>query len=246
MGPGLVTECQRRRCRSTGIGGRRRPGSSGFAAPTASLRPLRSRLSSPRVLLVAPPSTWHGYEDRLQEEGEINLLCQVSQIRELGRYLALHPDAIVADVNAEAAAELRDLVAEWRIPVIFLGGSEHRLDEVSRLPKGGAILPRECGSAEVAAAIRASMAGLVSIDPRVLAAVHVGGHSEGEDRSLSTREREVLNLIAAGMPNKQIALKLGISPHTAKFHVAGVLQKLGAASRTEAVSTGVRRGLLSL
>jgi DNA-binding NarL/FixJ family response regulator len=64
--------------------------------------------------------------------------------------------------------------------------------------------------------------------------------------ALSGREREVLQLIAEGLPNKQIALRLGISPHTAKFHVAGVLQKLGAASRTEAVSTGLRRGWVSL
>ncbi|MCC6386326.1 MAG: response regulator transcription factor [Dehalococcoidia bacterium] len=63
---------------------------------------------------------------------------------------------------------------------------------------------------------------------------------------LTAREREVLTLMAAGLPNKTIALRLGISEHTAKFHVGTVLAKLGAASRTEAVMTAARRGLLPL
>lgn len=68
----------------------------------------------------------------------------------------------------------------------------------------------------------------------------------GTSGELTPREREVLALMAAGLPNKTIALRLGISEHTAKFHVGTVLAKLGAASRTEAVMTAARRGLLPL
>ena len=63
---------------------------------------------------------------------------------------------------------------------------------------------------------------------------------------LTPREREVLELLAHGLSNRQIAERLGISEHTAKFHVAAISGKLGAASRTEAVSRGVRRGLITL
>jgi DNA-binding CsgD family transcriptional regulator len=69
----------------------------------------------------------------------------------------------------------------------------------------------------------------------------------GEDApELTAREREVLRMIADGAANKVIAWKLGVSEHTVKFHVASILAKLGAATRTEAVSIGMRRGLVPL
>ena len=64
--------------------------------------------------------------------------------------------------------------------------------------------------------------------------------------SLTERELHVLQLLAQGLANKQIALALGISEHTVKFHVSGIYAKLGAASRTEAVRMGVRQGLITL
>src|SRR5216683_2649955 len=63
---------------------------------------------------------------------------------------------------------------------------------------------------------------------------------------LTRREREVLQMLAAGLANKEIAARLAISDHTVKFHVASILGKLGASTRTEAVSAGIRRGLVLL
>jgi DNA-binding NarL/FixJ family response regulator len=63
---------------------------------------------------------------------------------------------------------------------------------------------------------------------------------------LTRREREVIQMLASGLGNKEIAARLNISDHTVKFHVASILGKLGAASRTEAVSLGIRRGLVLL
>jgi DNA-binding NarL/FixJ family response regulator len=63
---------------------------------------------------------------------------------------------------------------------------------------------------------------------------------------LTDREIEVLQLLAQGMANKQIALQLGISEHTVKFHISGIYTKLGATNRTAAVRLGVRRGLILL
>jgi DNA-binding CsgD family transcriptional regulator len=63
---------------------------------------------------------------------------------------------------------------------------------------------------------------------------------------LTEREAEVLQLLAQGLANKQIAITLGISEHTVKFHVSGIYAKLGATNRTEAVRLGVRQGLIVL
>ena len=64
--------------------------------------------------------------------------------------------------------------------------------------------------------------------------------------ALTPRELEVLRMMADGAANKIIAWKLGVSEHTAKFHVASILAKLGAASRTEAVTIGIRKGMVLL
>jgi DNA-binding NarL/FixJ family response regulator len=63
---------------------------------------------------------------------------------------------------------------------------------------------------------------------------------------LTPREQEVLRMLALGLANRQIASRLNISEHTIKFHVAAILGKLGAASRTEAVAIGIRHGLILL
>ena len=64
--------------------------------------------------------------------------------------------------------------------------------------------------------------------------------------ALTPRELEILGMMAEGLRNRAIATHLGISGYTVKFHVASILAKLGAASRTEAVTLGVRHGLISL
>ncbi|HEV8358008.1 MAG TPA: LuxR C-terminal-related transcriptional regulator [Gemmatimonadales bacterium] len=74
----------------------------------------------------------------------------------------------------------------------------------------------------------------------------LGAPAVEEGTSLTPRELEVIRLMALGLGNKTIARELGISTHTAKFHVASVLAKLGAHSRTEAVSQGIRQGLVPL
>ena len=70
--------------------------------------------------------------------------------------------------------------------------------------------------------------------------------SEIEAETLTSRELQVLELMAEGLPNKAIARRLGISDQTVKFHVASISGKLGASNRTDAVRRAVRRGLLTL
>jgi DNA-binding NarL/FixJ family response regulator len=106
-----------------------------------------------------------------------------------------------------------------------------------------------CGP-EIVAAIEAAAAGLVVLDAtgietllRAPSAVSASG-SEALVEALTPRELEVLQLLAAGLGNKEIASRLAISEHTVKFHVASIMGKLGAASRTEAVTLGIRHGLI--
>ena len=85
----------------------------------------------------------------------------------------------------------------------------------------------------------------VVVSERVLAtAAPVTASPEGT--ALTPRELEVLRLVAGGLGNKEIAAELDLSTHTVKYHLASVLAKLGVRSRTEAVSRGIRTGLLSL
>jgi DNA-binding NarL/FixJ family response regulator len=111
-----------------------------------------------------------------------------------------------------------------------------------------AVLPRRLRQEELAAAVRAAAAGLIVIHPDDIDAyfpVRPGGGTGGiPQEPLTGREREVLRAMAGGLSNKEIASHLGISDNTVKFHVGSIMGKLGAASRTEAVMTAVRRGLV--
>ena len=110
------------------------------------------------------------------------------------------------------------------------------------------VISREATAEEIESAIQAVHAGLVAITAgsltELLRDVRPAGDALAEP--LSDRELEVLNLIAEGQSNKLIAHSLGISEHTVKTHVASILAKLGAGSRTEAVSQAIRRGLVML
>jgi DNA-binding NarL/FixJ family response regulator len=112
-----------------------------------------------------------------------------------------------------------------------------------------AMLPPDASAAEIVAAIHAAAAGMALVDPADLDRwVAAGSPAAAADTgaTLTARELEVLRMLADGAANKNIAWKLGISEHTVKFHVAQILAKLNAGTRTEAVTVGVRRGLILL
>jgi len=96
---------------------------------------------------------------------------------------------------------------------------------------------------EVALVGTAEDADLV-VSERVVATAAPGAVAQGG--ALTARELEVLRLVARGLSNKEIAADLRITTHTVKYHLAAVLEKLGVRSRTEAVSLGVRKGLVPL
>ena len=161
-------------------------------------------------------------------------------------------DLIVVEPGDLADDLLGNLIALARaedVPLLWLGvptADLHHLESRS----GGMISPN-AEAETLIAAIRAVAAGLRVIDGALGDVTDTGRASTGvvatvEGSPLSRREREVLGLVAAGLPNKTIARELGISDHTVKFHVSSLLTKLDAGSRTEAVTIATRLGILSL
>ncbi len=125
---------------------------------------------------------------------------------------------------------------------------------ISRLLRSSvrAILSRESDPDDVLSAIYAVYDGLVLLSTATaenLAAVYGDQPLEVEDEvseEITSRETEVLRMLAEGLVNKEIAARLGISEHTVKFHISSILDKLGASTRTEAVTLGIRRGLIPI
>ena len=113
-----------------------------------------------------------------------------------------------------------------------------------------AILPRYATPEEIIAAIQAAATGLVALHPDVfdsmLSRIRPGQQSELDPSGqiLTPREIEVLRMIADGLGNKEIASKLSISDHTVKFHISSIFAKLSASNRAEAVTLGIRHGLI--
>ena len=125
---------------------------------------------------------------------------------------------------------------------------------ISHLLRGDvrAILSRESVPEEVLSAIYAAHDGLVLLSTaaaETLAAVYGDQPLEIENEfseEITSRETDVLRMLAEGLVNKDIAVRLGISEHTVKFHISSILDKLGASTRTEAVTLGIRRGLIPI
>lgn len=161
---------------------------------------------------------------------------------------AFDPDAVVWDLGPapEASADA-PAIQDLDGPVIALSDDGARLAEAVAAGARGA-LPRESDAASLVAALHAVAQGLMVVDPAFANAVMPaqGELTEDPAEELTRRELAVLQLLAEGLSNKQVARRLGISEHTVKFHVATIFSKVGAHSRTEAVTRAARLGLIVL
>jgi DNA-binding NarL/FixJ family response regulator len=173
-----------------------------------------------------------------------------------GQLVDAEPDVVLvetaADTHEELLSALEDSEVAQECAVIVLS-EQPKAALFSRALRAGvrAVLPREVTPEQLRAALEAAAAGLVVVHPAELETVlpaPVGSPAALDElpEPLTPREREVLQMLATGLANKEIAARLVISEHTVKFHVASILGKLGASTRTEAVSTGIRRGLVLL
>ena len=169
---------------------------------------------------------------------------------------AVATDAVDQIVPADAHAivwDADDVVPsrtdlDLGLPVVLLVRSDA---DAGRLTGAAAVLRRDVDAERLGAALVAVRAGLRCIDDRLTelprAAVPMSPpKGDGPREPLTAREVEVLGLLAEGRSNREIAIALEISVHTAKFHVDRILLKLEASSRTDAVVRAVRLGLLTL
>jgi DNA-binding NarL/FixJ family response regulator len=207
-----------------------------------------------RVLIVAAyASVRAGLHSLLAGADDMEIVAEASGSAEGERLLPeSRPDVVLADDLPEDRARLLALLAEGDAALVLLGEARDGFRALAGAPlPGWAFLLKDAGGAEIAGAVRAASAGLIALDRSLVpwADAARAERNSTVDRpgdTLTAREREVLALLARGLPNKQIAARLAISLHTVKFHVASVLAKLGASSRTEAVTLGARRGAVSL
>lgn len=156
----------------------------------------------------------------------------------------------MADVTVIDDAALESHAVDPAIPGVLLSRRPGRQQAAGNVL---AVLPASTDDLLVAAAIRLVAAGYritrQAAPVEALDDFHGDAAEETSDDAsarpvLSPREAEVLALLAEGAPNKVIARRLNISVHTAKFHVAAILVKLGAANRTDAIATAMRQGLV--
>lgn len=165
-----------------------------------------------------------------------------------------------ADVLLVEASTLADSAARGGVEWAAAGGPVVMLihnftpEAVADALRAGvkAVLGSSRTGPEIIAAVEAAAAGLVVLDPSGMddllraPTAAAGSNAANLVEPLTPREIEVLQLLAAGLGNKEIASRLSISEHTAKFHVAAIMGKLGASSRTEAVTLGIRHGLIMI
>jgi len=195
-----------------------------------------------RVVIIAPsPALRAGLRALLSSDEEIRVLLEAGQW-----------DDAIADINeadvvitpASSASFLDDEVtASCPASILILSDDPLRGRQLARSGSAWGILPLEASSDELRAAIHALAQGLVVGERQLLFA------SDDEtlaNSPLTDRETEVLALLSRGLANKQIAVSLGISEHTVKFHVSSIYAKLNVTNRTEAVHAGLRGGWIAL
>jgi DNA-binding NarL/FixJ family response regulator len=164
------------------------------------------------------------------------------------------PDVLLIVAPGHTAGEWIPELNEiaFRVAVAMLC-EEVSAEQIAQALRVGvrAVLPASLEPQDLRTALQAVAAGLVVLHPNEVGPAVRGmavfrNSPEEAVEGLTPREREVLHMLAGGLANKEIAARLKISEHTAKFHVASILGKLGAGTRTEAVSIGIRRGLILL
>jgi DNA-binding NarL/FixJ family response regulator len=211
-----------------------------------------------RVLVVDDHDLFRtGLASLLGAQPGIEVVAQASGGR-MGVRLAneLQPDVVLMDVRMpdlegpEATREILEQNPSIRVVALTVVSDDADVASVVEAGASG-FLAKDTPIDGVVLAVRAAANGVAWLSPRaaevVLGRVRRAGIDPEPDRDevdeLSSRELEVLRLVARGMENSEIANELGISPRTAKNHVSNILAKLGLPSRIQAAIYAVRRGL---
>jgi DNA-binding NarL/FixJ family response regulator len=219
-------------------------------------------ITRPKPLRVLPCFDSHVWTPSiavLRSMVGVDLLSFASASTLVYRALSDEPDAIViatedfGTVAWQNDSDLLDVLSST--PTVLLCGRIHiLLRKRTAALHIHSVLPLKVTSDQLFAAIQATVAGLAvtlvpfgqtedATAPNRADGIGLAGRLA---EHLTARETVVLRLMSLGLGNKEIASRLDISEHTAKFHVSSILAKLGAASRTEAVTIGMTRGLVAI
>jgi DNA-binding NarL/FixJ family response regulator len=157
---------------------------------------------------------------------------------------AVGPEVVLWDLGV-AGGSADALAGAAAAPVLALAADDAHAAEAVRAGARGVLL-RGAPPEALAAALVAVARGLAVLEVPLAAEWLRPPDAPLASEGLTPREREVLSLLAEGLANKAIATRLGISEHTAKFHVNAILGKLGVESRAEAIVRAARLGLVAL
>ncbi len=207
------------------------------------------------VAIIAPALAVRvGLQTLLSDIAEIEVVAESHSVDEIP-VLTNTPtevDVIIATSGAGTVDEWQACLQrdDQRFSILMISDDPQDLQTLRgfQLHAWG-ILSRDTSQEELIAAIGSLYQGLVVAPPEFLEPLltpHQNSDAEDLIDPLTARETEVLELLAQGLANKQIAYELGISDHTVKFHISSIYRKLGATNRTEAVRVGIRLGLVLL
>ncbi|HEY2170336.1 MAG TPA: response regulator transcription factor [Candidatus Angelobacter sp.] len=221
-----------------------------------------------RVLVVAGTSARRAHLAAVISRAlrGVNVICD-SQISS-AKFAASKSNILVADLDTPASAAamlafLQDAPA-GEGSVALIDGPDPAWVRRALRASIHAIISRDANAEDMQMALQAAEAGFVLLHPtsvqgllqkNALAEINdISGEGIAQEdlapedmiEDLTVRESEVLRLVSIGLGNKEIATRLAISEHTAKFHISSILSKLHAGSRTEAVSLGIRKGLIPI
>lgn len=207
-----------------------------------------------QILVIADHLLTRAGLTALLEERGCFVLAQVDGSRiqpDIDRY---QPDALVVDMGWESEGMRKRLSqVESDLPILAIVTEEENqsliaLLQVLRVFPLFAMLLHDSDPDSIVTALDALAAGLTIIDPRLTGLLGAQSRSPQEPslNPLTGRENEVLQLLARGLTNRAIALELGITQHTVKFHVNAIMSKLDVQSRTEAVVRASQLGMIVL
>jgi DNA-binding NarL/FixJ family response regulator len=181
-----------------------------------------------------------GLEQLLATASDIELVGTAEDgAQALERAKETAPDVVLMDLSMpvmDGIEATRQLTAEDNAPYVIVLTSfsdQRRILDALRAGATGYLL-KHAGPDELLGAIRAAMEGGAPLDPKAARALLDAQRTLRPAQDLSPRERDVLRLVAEGLPNKQIARKLGITDRTVKAHLTNVFQRLGVTDRTQA------------
>jgi DNA-binding NarL/FixJ family response regulator len=196
-----------------------------------------------RVFLVAPsPALRAGLRSMLASDRDLQVVGERSRWAEVDE-IESEADVVITTSASLSSVALEDEYRMPDIPVLYLRDEPLSISASVNSATAWGVLPQETSASELCAAVRALAQGLVVGTPQLLFSSDEASADRGP---LTEREAEVLEWLAKGLANKQIAAELGISEHTVKFHISSIYTKLNATNRTQAVREGLRKGWILL